>query len=113
LPLTYRFDPTHADDGVTVDVPLPLLASLPARRIDWLVPGYLRDKLVAVLRGLPKDLRRTLVPIPETAARLREALSPFGEGDLFERLAALVTAAAGAKVPPGQLSAVPLARGCA
>jgi len=109
LPLTYRFDPTHADDGVTVDVPLPLLASLPARRTDWLVPGYLHDKLVAVLRGLPKDLRRTLVPIPETAARLREALSPFGEGDLFERLADLVTAAAGVHVPPGQLSAVPLA----
>jgi ATP-dependent helicase HrpA len=109
LPLAYRFDPTDPDDGVTVDVQLPLLASLPARRTDWLVPGYLHDKLVAVLRGLPKELRRTIVPIPETAARLREALSPFGEGDLFERLADLVTAAAGATVPARQLAAVPLA----
>jgi ATP-dependent helicase HrpA len=109
LPLTYRFDPTHADDGVTVDVPLPLLASFPARRADWLVPGYLHDKLVAVLRGMPKDLRRTLVPIPETAARLREALSPFAEGDFFERLADLVTAASGVRVPARQLAAVPLA----
>jgi ATP-dependent helicase HrpA len=109
LPLTYRFDPTDIDDGVTADVPLPLLAALPARRADWLVPGYLHDKLVALLRGLPKDLRRTLVPIPETASRLRTALTPFADGDFFERLEDLVTAAAGVRVPAAQLAAVPLA----
>ena len=104
LPLAYRFDPTDPDDGVTLDLPLPLLASLPARRLDWLVPGYLQDKLVAVLRGLPKDLRRELVPIPDAAARLRDALVPFGEGALFERLAELVTSAVGTKVEARQLA---------
>jgi len=109
LPLTYRFDPTDPDDGVTLDVPLPLLGSLPARRLDWLVPGYLHDKLVAVLRGLPKDLRRELVPIPDSAARLRDALVPFGQGAFFERLAELLTAATGAPVEARQISAVTLA----
>ena len=108
LSFAYRFDPTDPDDGVTLDLPLPLLASLPARRIDWLVPGYLLDKLVAVLRGLPKDLRRELVPIPAAAARLRDALVPFGEGALFERLAELVTSAVGTRVEAGQLGSVAL-----
>jgi ATP-dependent helicase HrpA len=108
LPLSYRFDPTDPDDGVTLEVPLALLGSLPVRRLEWLVPGYLQDKLVALLRGLPKDLRRELVPIPDTAARLRSALSPFESGSLYERLAALVTAEAGARVDAAQLAAIAL-----
>jgi ATP-dependent helicase HrpA len=108
LPLTYRFDPTDPDDGVTLDVPLPLLGALPARRLEWLVPGYLHAKLVALLRGLPKGLRRELVPIPDAAARLHQALAPFGEGSLFERLADLVTAETGTRVEPAQLAAIPL-----
>ena len=109
LPLAYRFDPTDPDDGVTLDVPLPLLGSLPARQLEWLVPGYLQQKLVAVLRGLPKDLRRELVPIPDAAARLRLALAPVGNGSLFERLAELVTTEAGTRVEPAQLASIALA----
>ena len=108
LPLHYRFDPTDPDDGATLEVPLALLGSLPARRLEWLVPGYLQEKLVALLRGLPKDLRRELVPIPDAAARLRGALDPFGSGGLYERLAALVTAEAGAKLEAAQLAAIVL-----
>jgi ATP-dependent helicase HrpA len=108
LPLSYRFDPTDPDDGVTLEVPLALLGSLPARRLEWLVPGYLQEKLVALLRGLPKDLRRELVPIPDAAARLRGALGPFDSGSLYERLATLVTAEAGAKVEAAQLAAIAL-----
>jgi len=108
LPLSYRFDPTDPDDGVTLEVPLALLGSLPARRLEWLVPGYLQEKLVALLRGLPKDLRRELVPIPDAAARLRGALGPFDSGSLYERLATLVTAEAGAKIEAAQLAAISL-----
>jgi ATP-dependent helicase HrpA len=108
LPLAWRFDPTDPDDGVTLDVPLALLGRLPARRLEWLVPGYLREKLVAVLRGLPKELRRELVPVPDTAARLVAELQPFGEGALYERLAPLVTARAGARIDAARLAAVRL-----
>ena len=108
LPLSYRFDPTDPDDGATLEVPLALLGSLPARRLEWLVPGYLQDKLVALLRGLPKELRRELVPIPDAAARLRGALAPFGSGRFHERLAALVTAEVGAQVDAAQLAAIAL-----
>jgi ATP-dependent helicase HrpA len=108
LPLSYRFDPTDPDDGVTLDLPLPLLGSLPARRLEWLVPGYLQDKLVALLRGLPKELRRELVPIPDAAARLLQALAPLGQGGLFERLAELVTAEAGTRVEADLLSRIAL-----
>ncbi len=108
LPLTYRFDPTDADDGVTLDLPRALLTAAPARRLDWLVPGYLREKLLALLRGLPKDLRRELVPVPDTATRFLAALRPHGEGALFERVAELVTATCGTSVGAAQLAAVPL-----
>ena len=108
LPLTYRFDPTDPDDGVTLEVPLPLLGTLSARRLDWLVPGYLPEKLVALLRGLPKDLRRALVPIPDAATRIGRELVPFGSGSLFERLADCVTAATGTRIEAARLAAIAL-----
>jgi ATP-dependent helicase HrpA len=66
LPLTYRFEPGHALDGVTLTVPLHLLNQLDPRRLDWLVPGMLREKVNALLRALPKHARKLLVPVPET-----------------------------------------------
>lgn len=108
LPLAYRFDPTDPDDGVTLDVPLPLLPSLPARRLEWLVPGYLLDKVIALLRGLPKELRRELVPVPDSAARLLAELGSPGSGGLYERLAERVTAAVGTRVDAAQFAAIAL-----
>ena len=66
LPLTYRFEPGHALDGVTLTVPLHLLNQIDPRRLDWLVPGLLREKVNALLRALPKHMRKLLVPVPET-----------------------------------------------
>jgi ATP-dependent helicase HrpA len=66
LKLSYRFDPGHPLDGVTVHVPLHYLNTLSDHDFDWLVPGLVRDKLDFLLRGLPKHIRRKLVPIPET-----------------------------------------------
>jgi ATP-dependent helicase HrpA len=95
LALSYLFDPTSIDDGVTLDVPLPLLGSITAARLDWLVPGMLAEKVVALLRGLPKELRRELVPIPDAAARFRAALGDRPGGSLFDHLARFVTAETG------------------
>ncbi|WP_218068207.1 ATP-dependent RNA helicase HrpA [Candidatus Thiosymbion oneisti] len=76
LPLEYRFDPGASADGVTLTVPLSLVNQVSPQRCEWLVPGLLEELLVALLRGLPKQTRRALVPIPETARRLVERLMP-------------------------------------
>jgi ATP-dependent helicase HrpA len=108
LRIHYRFDPTGVDDGATVDVPLPLLGQLSVAQLDWLVPGFLREKVVALLRGLPKDLRRGLVPIPAAADRFVAALGNDGEGMLFDRLARFVTEETGQATAPEVLRAVEL-----
>jgi len=65
LSLSYRFEPGQVDDGVTVNVPVALLNRLPRHRFEWLVPGMLRDKCIALIKTLPKQLRKQLVPVPE------------------------------------------------
>ncbi|MGB5101902.1 MAG: ATP-dependent RNA helicase HrpA [Steroidobacteraceae bacterium] len=105
LRLRYVFDPTHAEDGVTLEVPFPLLGALPAERIGWLVPGMLREKVIALLRGLPKELRRALVPIPDAADRFLADAEP-GTGSLNSQLARFVTQAAGQATETAQLDAV-------
>jgi ATP-dependent helicase HrpA len=108
LQLHYRFDATAIDDGVTLELPLPLLHALDAQRLEWLIPGWLREKVVALLRGLPKDIRREIVPIPDAADRLLAGLGEFGRGSLLEQVAAFVTQAAGVRVAATQLAALPL-----
>jgi len=87
LPLSYRLDPGADDDGVTVTVPQEGLNQLDAQRLGWLVPGLIQDKIEAMIRTLPKESRRALVPIPETAARVAEVLR-FGDGPFAEALVA-------------------------
>jgi ATP-dependent helicase HrpA len=62
----YRFRPGKADDGVTVRVPSNALDGLCADAADWLVPGLFREKVAALIRGLPKSFRRHLVPVADT-----------------------------------------------
>ncbi|MFN4243991.1 MAG: DUF3418 domain-containing protein [Tepidisphaerales bacterium] len=69
LALRYRFDPSHPGDGVTAIVPLDVLASLSAWQFDRLVPGYLLEKIDALIRSLPKGLRVKFVPVPQFAAQ--------------------------------------------
>ena len=107
LRMSYVFDPTSADDGVTLEVPLPLVGALQADRLEWLVPGLLRDKVIALLRGLPKDLRRALVPIPDAADRFLASMAP-DEGSLCGQLAAFVTREAGHPIDADQLEGIVL-----
>ncbi len=76
LDLSYRFEPGAPDDGVTVDIPLQLLGQVRADRFEWLVPGLREELVTTLIRGLPKELRRPLVPVPETAARVLAGLEP-------------------------------------
>ncbi len=68
FPVTYRFDPGAADDGVTVHVPLAVLGRLTVDGFDWQVPGFRADLVGALMQTLPKDIRRQLIPAAETTA---------------------------------------------
>jgi ATP-dependent helicase HrpA len=76
LDLDYRFEPGAEDDGVTVVVPLQVLGAVRPDRFEWLVPGLREELVTTLIRGLPKELRRPLVPVPETAARVLGQLQP-------------------------------------
>ncbi len=73
LAVSYRFEPGASDDGMTVSVPLHLLNALDPLRLGWLVPGLTEDKAAALIRGLPKTLRRNYVPAPDFARAFHEA----------------------------------------
>ncbi|MEU2949399.1 ATP-dependent RNA helicase HrpA [Nocardiopsis alba] len=90
FPLTYQFEPGSDSDGVTAHIPVKFLNQVENTGFDWQIPG-LRDELItAMIRSLPKPLRRNFVPVPDHAARARGALVPY-EGSLTEALAAELT----------------------
>lgn len=69
-PLSYHFEPSHNEDGVSIHVPLHNLHLLPDKRLQWLVPGLLREKCIALIKALPKQWRKHFVPVPDTVDRL-------------------------------------------
>jgi len=69
LRLKYRFEPRHPLDGVTMDVPLAILNRLQPAPFEWLVPGMVREKLQQLVKGLPKQVRRCCVPVPDFVTR--------------------------------------------
>ncbi len=98
LPLSYRFEPGHEADGVTLHVPLPALKSLHAGRCEWLVPGLLQEKIIALIKSLPKSLRRHFVPAPDFAEACLQAMEP-ATGPLLPALAAHLQRMTGVAVP--------------
>jgi ATP-dependent helicase HrpA len=89
----YLHEPGDAKDGLTVTVPLFVLNQVSEERAEWLVPGMLNQKIHALLKTLHQRPRSRLVPLPESAARLTEALSAdtvFGTGPLVDALLKLV-----------------------
>ncbi len=97
--LKYRFEPGHALDGVTLRLPLYLLNRVEAAQVDWLVPGLIREKLTALLKFLPKDKRRPLIPLPDAVTAFLSAAKP-GEQRLTEALAAFIRKRTGADIHP-------------
>lgn len=76
FPLTYHFEPNHAEDGVSIHVPMSVLHQLPEQRLEWLVPGMLRDKCINLVKSLPKSLRKHFVPVPDVIDKALAAMSP-------------------------------------
>ncbi|MFC5060681.1 ATP-dependent RNA helicase HrpA [Actinomycetospora atypica] len=78
LPLSYAFEPGADTDGVTVTVPLAVLGQVRAEDLAWQVPGLREEMLTSLVRSLPKLLRRSLVPAPDTARALLARLAADG-----------------------------------
>lgn len=79
LPLQYHFEPNHTDDGVSVLVPVSILHQLPEHRLEWLVPGILKEKCVALVKALPKQARKQFVPVPEYVDKALARMTPANE----------------------------------
>jgi len=80
LPLEYRFEPGGESDGICITVHQSALAQVSEDRLGWLVPGLLETKLIAMIKSLPKRIRRNLVPAADVARRVATELSPkYGE----------------------------------
>jgi len=99
LPLEYHFEPGHPADGVTVRVPLAALGQLKPGPFEWLVPGLLKDKLIALIKSLPKAQRRNFVPAVNFAEAALEAMSP-GKGALLEVFSHQLQRITGTTLPP-------------
>jgi ATP-dependent helicase HrpA len=99
LRLSYRFEPGAEHDGVTVHVPLTALPQLRAAGFDWHVPAFREELVTALIRSLPKELRRALVPVPEVAAAVVARLRPR-RGRLIHQVARELEALRGVRVPP-------------
>lgn len=76
FPVTYHFEPGHQDDGISLMVPVSLLHQVPEHRLEWLVPGMLRDKCINLVKSLPKQLRKHFVPVPDVVDKALAAMAP-------------------------------------
>ncbi len=112
LPLHYHFEPGDADDGVTVQLPLAVLGQLSPEPFEWLVPGLLEEKLIALIKSLPKAVRRNYVPATNFAEAALSALRDegrIGQGSLLAALARQLHRISGVAVPEDawQIEALP------
>jgi ATP-dependent helicase HrpA len=101
LPLSYRFKPGDAADGVTLVVPLERLNTLAEGQLQWLVPGLLRDKVIALIKNLPKPQRRALTPVPQFADAALERLRDEPTAPLLTALAGALKAMTGIEIDAG------------
>jgi ATP-dependent helicase HrpA len=75
MAVKYHFEPTHEDDGVTLQVPVQALHLITEQRLQWLVPGLIEEKIIAMIKALPKQWRKQFAPVPTTVAKLMPAIS--------------------------------------
>ncbi len=92
--LSYRFEPHHPLDGVTMTVPLTVLNRLHAPSLEWLVPGMLREKIQLLIKALPKQIRRICVPVPDFITKFLES-NPDRKVAIIPQLAHFIAKSAG------------------
>ena len=98
IPLQYRFEPGHEEDGVTAVLPVHQLNQVPAAAFEWLVPGLLEEKCNALIKALPKNIRKHFVPVPQTVKQCLE-IEPDFKGTLQEWLGYRLRKLTGEAIP--------------
>lgn len=99
LECRYNFEPGKADDGVTVHIPSAIAPLIPAERLDWLVPGLLKEKIIALMKGLPKIYRKKLAPVSDTANKIIGKMQPDPEKSLISSLGSFIYKHFGIDIP--------------
>jgi ATP-dependent helicase HrpA len=107
LSLDYVFDPGKSSDGVSVEVPITALKQLREDELDWLVPGLLREKCIALIKALPKGLRKHFVPVPDVVEKILPQLKRE-DGSLQQALARQLLRLTMVQLPADCWEAVPL-----
>ena len=98
IKLQYRFEPGHDEDGVTAVIPVHQLNQLTQSAFDWLVPGLLEEKCIALVKSLPKQIRKHFVPVPETVKQCLE-IEPDFKGMVQEWLGNRLRKLTGEAIP--------------
>jgi len=106
LPLSYRFEPGQPEDGVTLDVPAPVLGAIHPDQLLWAVPGWRSELIIEILRALPKERRKHFVPVPDAAARCLQSFEGKAVGN--EAIANWIARESGAPMDAEQIARLPI-----
>jgi ATP-dependent helicase HrpA len=104
---SYRFAPGEDEDGVTLKIPARLISAVPAEPLDWGVPGFFKEKITALIKGLPKRYRKLLVPVSDTAdIIIKEMAAADADISLFSTLSQFVKRRFRAEIPESEWARV-------
>ena len=101
LRLEYQFEPGKTEDGITQTIPLSLLNQTNSSLYQWLVPGLLRDKVIFLIKSLPKTQRRHFIPVPNYADQCLNNMSA-DDGDLLTALSSQLRRLTGVEIVPSE-----------
>lgn len=108
LPLTYHFDPSSSADGATLSVPVALAEKLDPGELEWGIDGWRLEKVIAIVRGLPKAQRRELVPVPAAAERLLQRLQSMRTLPFYEALSGALHQETNLQIAASDLASIAL-----
>ncbi|PID42165.1 MAG: ATP-dependent RNA helicase HrpA [Proteobacteria bacterium] len=97
--LDYTFDPGESSDGVTLITPVAALKQLSDKKLEWIVPGFLKEKCTQLIKGLPKQYRKHFVPVPDFVDKVLPKLESSSES-LTWQLSKQLGYLTGVKIPP-------------
>jgi len=89
IKLTYNFKPGDESDGITAAIPSSYIHSLKPDIFEWLVPGLIQEKTTFLIKGLPKKLRKHLIPVSQSVDRILDDLIIY-RGNYYRELSATI-----------------------